>query len=55
MFGPTVVEELEMIFKFTALDKRSVRASLGCSAPVDFSEGRAVESLLAVLSAPSTV
>ena len=40
---------------FTALERRSVRASLGCSGLADFSEGRVIGSLLAVLLTPSTV
>ena len=49
------LEELGITLMFTALDKRSVRASLGCSELADFSEGRVIGLLLTVLSTPSTV
>jgi hypothetical protein len=55
MFGPSLLEELGITFMFTTLDKRSGRASLDCSGLTDFSEGRVLGSLLAVLSASPTV
>ena len=42
------LEDPETTLMFTALDKRSVRACLGCSGLADFSEGRVIESILAV-------
>jgi hypothetical protein len=49
------LDELEIALMFTALDKRSVRASLGCSGLADFSEGRKIGSFFALQSTPSTV